>query len=221
MTKVLKLALLGPVIVSREEKLLTDLVSAKAHALLYYLAVTAVPHSRPALANLLWGGLPEADARRNLRGALLKLRQFVEPNLLINNQTLSFNQESAYWLDVTEFQASLSRRSGGRPLAQPPSPSQLRQAIDLYRGEFLQGFYVRQAPEFEDWVTRQQTQLQDLFLNACYALAVHYTETGEFEAGIDHARRLLALDPVREDGHRQLMLLLARHGQRSAALNPV
>ncbi len=35
---------------------------------------------------------------------------------------------------------------------------------------------------------------------------------------MDYARRILQLEPWREEAHRQLMLLLAQSGQRSAAL---
>ena len=75
MTKVLKLALLGPLQISIDNEPLIGLGSGKARALLCYLAVNGRSHSRHALANLLWGELPDSDGRRNLRGELLKLRR--------------------------------------------------------------------------------------------------------------------------------------------------
>jgi DNA-binding SARP family transcriptional activator len=53
---------------------LVELASAKAAALVVYLAVTGTGHSRSALAGLLWSDLPEATARANLRLVLTKLR---------------------------------------------------------------------------------------------------------------------------------------------------
>ncbi|MCA9899767.1 MAG: hypothetical protein KC433_16365, partial [Anaerolineales bacterium] len=79
MTKVLKLALLGPLHITIDDEPLIGLDSGKAQALLCFLAVNGRSHSRHALANLLWGELPESDARRNLRGELLKLRRLLEP----------------------------------------------------------------------------------------------------------------------------------------------
>ena len=51
-----------------------------------------------------------------------------------------------------------------------------------------------------------------------YTLAGHYTQQAEWAEGIAAIRRMLALEPWREEAHRQLMLLLAHDGQRSAAL---
>jgi DNA-binding SARP family transcriptional activator len=213
MTKVLKLSLLGRLQLYQDGEPLAGLVSSKAQALLCYLAVTGRPHSRQALAGLLWGDLPEPDARRNLRGALLKLRQHVASYLLVTHQTLAFNRESNYWLDVEAFRARLDYRSG-----KGVTPASLREGVVLYRGDFLEDFHVRQAPAFDDWVMQQRAQLQELALTAYQTLAIDCTERGEYGQGIDYARRLLRIEPAREETQRQLMLLLALSGQRSAAL---
>jgi hypothetical protein len=94
----------------------------------------------------------------------------------------------------------------------------LRKAIELYRGDFLEGFHVRNAPGFEEWMLGEQERLRQLALQALHMLTTHHTMRGEYGAGVDYITRLLALDPWREEAHRQLMLLLARSGQRSAAL---
>lgn len=213
MTKVLKLALLGPVSVQQGDSPLADLAAAKAHALLYYLAVTGRPHSRQALAGLLWGDLPEADARRNLRGVVMKLRQVVDAHLLVTYQDLALDSRSDYQLDVAEFRQLLTM-----PQGQQPTLAQLRAAIALYRGDFLEDFYVRQAPAFEEWVVQQQTQLREMVLQAYHTAILLCREQELLDVGVAYARELLQMDPVREEAHRQLMWLLARQGQRSAAL---
>src|SRR5258706_7049503 len=68
---------------------LVDLASAKAAALLLYLAVTGTAHSRSTLAGLLWSDLPEATARANLRLVLTKLRRVVPDHLDVNRQTVA------------------------------------------------------------------------------------------------------------------------------------
>ncbi len=94
----LQLTLLGNVEIRREGIPVTGFSSGKALALLCYLAVTGRPHSRPALAGLLWGDLPEANARNNLRKALTHLRGLVGPHLSFTRQTVAFNRDIAYWL---------------------------------------------------------------------------------------------------------------------------
>ena len=211
MTKVLKLSLLGQLQLAYGEAPLAGLASGKAQALLCYLALDGRPHSRQALAGLLWGELPEADARRNLRGALLKLRQVVEPYLLVSHQSLAFNRDNDYWLDVAVFRRCLDPHTGA-------SPAQLRQAVALYRGDFLEDFHVRQAPAFEEWVARQRAQLQELATQAYHALARYHSQQGDYATAEADVRRLLEIDPVREEAHRHLMQVLALSGQRSRAL---
>ncbi|VAW32799.1 hypothetical protein MNBD_CHLOROFLEXI01-2704 [hydrothermal vent metagenome] len=211
MTKVLNLALLGPLQLTFDNEPLIGLDSGKAQALLCYLTVNGRIHSRQALAALLWGELPEADARRNLRGVLLKLRQVIEPYLQITHQTVAFKQTMPYWLDTEVFQvASASGTVDG---------AALQTAVSLYRGEFLQEFYVRQAPEFEKWLQEQRTWFHN------QAIALHdqwvaylLQEGSYYEEGVAAARQLVALEPTREASSRLLMQLLALSGQRTAAL---
>jgi DNA-binding SARP family transcriptional activator len=211
MTKVLKLALLGRMQLNWNDEPLNGFVSAKAQALLSYLAVTGQPHSRQALAGLLWGELPEADARRNLRGVVMKLRQFVEPYLTITNQSLAFDRASPYWLDVEQLTTAVSRNSVS-------DISQLREAVTLYRGDFMADFQVGFAPAFEEWLMWQRTTLQETVLLAYLQLAQLCSEQSQYVEGIDYLRRVLQIDSVREEAHRHLMWLLTLNGQRAAAL---
>ena len=211
MTKVLKLALLGRTQLSWNDKPVSGLVSAKAQALLCYLAVTGQPHSRQALAGLLWGELPEEDARRNLRGVVMKLRQFVAPYLTITNQTLAFDRASSYWLDVERLTTAVNR-------SKTADISQLRQAVALYRGDFMADFQVGYAPAFEEWLMWQRAALQEMVLIAYLQLAQLCAQQSQFEEGIGYLRQVLQIDAVREEAHRHLMRLLALNGQRAMAL---
>ena len=211
MTKVLKLALLGPLHITIDDEPLIGLDSGKAQALLCFLAVNGRSHSRHALANLLWGELPESDARRNLRGELLKLRRLLEPYLQISHQTIALNPEAAVWVDTAVFQQSI--RSGEK------QGGDLQTAVQLYRGEFLQEFYIRQAPEFDNWLQEQRSWFHTQAILAHDAWAAQLQAQGAFAEGIRMARQLLRLEPTREASHRLLMELLASDGQRPAALH--
>ncbi|MBN1400201.1 MAG: AAA family ATPase, partial [Anaerolineae bacterium] len=206
----LQLALLGNPEIRRDGVSLVGLTSGKALALLYYLAVTRRPHLRPTLVGLLWGDMPEESARNNLSKALTYLRQAVGLHLDITRQAVAFDHERPYWLDVEAFEQG----TAGSDM------EGLERAIGLYRGDFLEGFSVRQAPAFEEWVLAQRARLRELALDALYALAVHHTRRGPegHAAAMGYTARLLALEPWREEAHRQLMLLLASSGQRGAAL---
>ncbi|MGD8517584.1 MAG: BTAD domain-containing putative transcriptional regulator, partial [Anaerolineae bacterium] len=174
----LQLALLGPLEIRRAGTPVTGFASIKVQALLCYLAVTGQPHLRPSLAGLLWGEMPEANAQNNLRKALSNLRRLVGPHLAITRQTVALNRDSSYWLDVEAFESLAGSASPAEGAAQP-TIERLAEAVELYRGDFLDGFYVRQAPAFEEWVLAQRARLRELAVQALHALTVHHTRRGE------------------------------------------
>lgn len=210
----LRFKLLGKPQLFLEATPLTGLKTRKSEALLYYLAVTGRPHTREVLADLLWGEMPEATARRNLTKALSELRREVGAYVEIGRRSVTLNLDAPYQLDVAAFETTLRASNTTQDL------SALRQAIDLYQGDFLEGFFVNEAPTFEAWAAGERERLRELMLQALDALVSIYASHDEMDtaAGVDYAARLLAIEPWREAGHRHMMMLLARSGQRSAAL---
>ncbi|MEA3396854.1 MAG: AAA family ATPase, partial [Chloroflexota bacterium] len=192
-------------------------VSRKAQALLVYLAVTGRAHFRDALAGLLWGESSEERAAGNLRVVLSNLRRLVPDHVIITRRTVEFNRESDCWIDVVEFEGKL-QEVRGRERADTSCVLQLAIYLRLYQGDFLEGFYVRGAPAFEEWLLVERERLRQMALQSLHCLVQHHVARGEYVAGIECVTRLLALDPWREEAHRELMRLLALSGQRSAAL---
>src|SRR5437879_7106005 len=103
----LSLCLLGPVQVSLDGRAVTAFKYDKVVALLAYLVLEADrPHRREALAGLLWPEQTEDAARTSLRQALSHLRRALgdataaPPSLLVERETVQFNQAGDYWLDV-------------------------------------------------------------------------------------------------------------------------
>ncbi len=211
----LHLTLFGGLQLRLNGSLLAGFVSQKAPALLAYLAVTQRPHQRDTLATLLWGDLPEADARNNLRQTLSNLRKFVAPWLSVTRESVGFNTSAPFWLDVQQFEFALH---AARNAAPERVPLHQMQAVALYRGDFLAGFYVRDALAFEEWVETQRTRWHTLALDTLHRLTAHCMAQGDYADAIDYASQQIALDGWREEAHRQLIDALAHSGQRSAAL---
>jgi len=186
--------------------------SAKTYALLYYLVVTRRTQPRTVLAGLFWGDVGDYYARRNFNRTLSDLTQFVGDHLVSDRQTVAFARSQPYWLDVEVLETAATML----PTAQ--TVATLASAADLYRGDFLDGFYVQDAPEFEQWVLAERTRLRASVLHLLDTLAHYHATQGELLPAMQYARRMLQLEPWREEAHRQLMLLLAQSGQRSAAL---
>ncbi|MFN2165601.1 MAG: BTAD domain-containing putative transcriptional regulator, partial [Anaerolineae bacterium] len=213
MTAKLELSLLGKVAVALDGREMGELVPAKSQALLAYLAVTGKAHSREKLAGFLWGDKPEASAKANLCKTLSVLGQMFGDALTVTRQTVAFNRDGDYWLDVEAFESALAR--------QEPAPEKLgplREAVALYRGEFLEGFSVRQASEFGEWVLQERERFRHAVIQTLRRLSEACGSRGEYAAAIEYTNRLLALEPWQEKAHRQLMTLLARSGRGSAAL---
>ena len=214
MTAALEIRLFGGLDIRLADAPVTTFISTKAPALLVYLAVTRRAHQRDTLATLLWGEMGDADAKNNLRQALTSLRKVIDPYLDIARDTVALRDDMPVWVDVCAFLEVL-RRTGDGEVATP----RLHTAVELYRGDFLEGFFVRDAPDFEEWALAQRTRLRGLALQAMHSLTARQMAAGNFAAAIDAATHLLALDAWREESHRLLMLALARTGQFSAALS--
>lgn len=202
----LQINLLGKPEVWLDGALLTSFSTNKTEAMLYYLAATGQLHSRETLAGLFWGEMPEAQARRNLTKSLTVLRRLLTPFLIIEAQRVGFDPDVEFELDVRQLETAVS------------SPHATPAAIPLYRGDFLEGFFVKDALAFEEWALSQRERLRDMAIGALEKLMAQAPHRRAYAEGIAYGRRLLELDPWRESAHRELMLLLARHGQQAAAL---
>ncbi len=208
MTDRLHLSLLGTPQVIYKQEPLTGFISIKAEALLYYLAVTEAPHNRDWLASLLWSDMTQSAARKNLTKALSNLRKLTGDYLAITHQNATFKRDTDCWLDVRAFEA----------VATSNDVQSLQQAADLYRGDFLARFYLKDAPVFEEWLRTEQARLRSLMLETLEKLAQRLIMMGDYERAIEVVNQLLDLDSYRESAHRQLIGLLAQVGRRDAAL---
>ena len=195
-----------------------DLGSRKAEALILYLAVNHRPQSREVLADLLWDDRSQRRALSNLRVVLSNLRKQFDPYFAINRDAVALNPEAGFWLDAAEFEQSLIPIQKSGRFTTSSEAALVERAMQLYRGEFLQGFYVRESRGFDEWMVRERERLHRLAVGALHALVEYDLQAGSYPSGIARATRLLELDPLMEAAHRQMMQLLAGSGRRGEAL---
>lgn len=192
----------------------------KAVALIAYLAVTTETHSRDALATLLWPNYDQRRARAALRRVLVTLNKALTENWLeVDRETISLNARGDIWVDVSQFHQQLAAclAAEGDDACKICLPL-LSEAVKLYRAHFMEGFTLRDSPNFDEWQFFQAETLRRDLASALTRLIRCHSAQGEFEPAIAYARRWLALDPLYESAHRQLMQLYAWNGQRSFAL---
>jgi DNA-binding SARP family transcriptional activator/predicted ATPase len=205
----LKIRLFGGLQITLDGAPAKGFISAKAPALLAYLACEQRPCPREELAALLWGEMPEADAKNNLRQALSNLRRLAGDYLRITRSDAALREAAPLWLDAARFEAYLPESA---------DPAGWEAAVSLYRGDFMAGVVLRDAPRFEEWLLARRARYRELALYAWHNLTEHYLRRRAYGRAIDSAGRLLELDPWREEAHRQLMRALVYSGQRAAAL---
>src|SRR5216683_1298246 len=225
--------LLGPPEVRHADQTLL-FSTRKELALLIYLAVEGRIHLRKNLSEQFW---PEGDARHGraaLRITVLHLRHLLGedagvdpvPHLLIQRDTLGLDLTPAVELDLHILNEAwtLARASTHTTLTMPEEAhrtllARLQRAISLPRGEFLEGFSLRDAPAFDDWVRFQREYWHLRTSEAFDRLSQMQFEAGELEAAIETVSRWLVLAPLQEDAYRRLMRLHFAAGDRVAALH--
>jgi predicted ATPase/DNA-binding SARP family transcriptional activator len=197
----------------------------KVLALLAYLVVESDrAHRRDTLAALLWPDYPDRSARTNLRNALSHLRAVLgdrdanavgamPPFLLVSRETIQFNAASDYWLDVEALEGCVQADRVERPFTHC-----LEEAVDLYRGPFLEGFSIPDSAAFEEWALLTRERLEGVASTAFDRLIDKQERQGALAIATTYARRWVELEPWQERAHRRLMRLLALSGERSAAL---
>jgi DNA-binding SARP family transcriptional activator len=192
--------------------------SRKVEALFVYLAVTARPHPRELLAELLWDDRSQKVAMSNLRRVLTGLRQHFGDYVTITRETAVLQANPNIWLDVHELQTRLAPLTkGGRALS-AEVVAEAETALALYQGEFLAGFTVRAASGFESWLTAEREHWQQQVLTALTTLGQYYEAAQLFPHGMAVAQRALQIDSLQETAHQQLMRLLTLNGRRAEAL---
>jgi DNA-binding SARP family transcriptional activator len=177
-------------------------------------------HGRDILADLFWGDNPTALSKKYLRKALWQLQAALEVQstslpdmiLLVEPDRVQLNPKADLWLDVAAFEEAYSCVQG-MP-AQELDPQHIRQlqnAVELYRGELLEGCY-------QDWCLYERERFRYLYLAMLDKLMNCCEIRHNYEAGIAYGMRILRCDPAQERTHRHLMRLHYLRGDRTAAL---
>jgi DNA-binding winged helix-turn-helix (wHTH) protein len=160
----LSLAFLGAPQVHHAGRMLT-FRTRKALGLLVYLTVAGGMHSREKLTALLWPESDQEQGRASLRNTLVYLRNALSetsdsPHLITERDALGFDFSSAFELDIHTLQTAFkqahthARAEGLEARMRRTLLSHLQDAVEQYRGDFLQGFSLDDTPDFDDRMRR-------------------------------------------------------------------
>ncbi|HEY6286348.1 MAG TPA: tetratricopeptide repeat protein [Ktedonobacteraceae bacterium] len=195
----------------------------KASALIAYLAIAKQRQSRDTLTALLWPEFDQTHARATLRRTLSTLNKALGGSWLeISREYIGLNFNAGIWVDVDEFHNHVAECRSHDHLPTETCSNCLQPlsaAVELYGGDFLTGFSLRDSSNFDDWQFYQADALRRDFASALERLVQCYSSSGKFESAIVYAQQWLALDRLNESAHRLLMQLYVWNGQQSAALH--
>jgi len=217
----LRLHLLGPPQIEYDGNRV-HFTRRRALALGIYLAVTRLAHSRDALTTLFWPHADPVAGRASLRRILHVLGSTVGHDfVMMENGYVRISDDNDLWIDVEQFrQLVAASRQHAHPAGEVCCDCLplLTQAVDLYRDDFLAGFFVPGSPDFDDWQSWQSEGLRQELAVALERLVRGYATQNNYPLALSYARRWLTVDPLHEPAHRWLIQLYAQSGQQAAAL---
>jgi len=203
----LAIRLLGPLEVAVAGRpIVVD--TRKALAIVALVAAEGRPFARDELAAMFWPDADDEAARGALRRTLSALRTAVGGSgLLIDRSRVALDPANAS-VDLAELER----------LAGSDRRADLEAAAALARGPFLAGFALRDSPTFDDWQAARSVRVERTIGDLLDRLAAARLAAGDVGGAVEAAMRRVELDPLDEPGHRRLIELLARSGDRARAI---
>jgi DNA-binding SARP family transcriptional activator/TolB-like protein len=161
--------------------------------------------ARERLVGLLWAEHPGDAARHLLSESLYVLRKELGEGALATVGDEVGLSPNVVRCDAAEMEVAVEA-------------GEVERAAALYRGPFLDGFVVSDAPEFERWAEGERERLGRVFVRAAECLADAAEAAGRMGDAVGWWRRLAVHDPYNGRVALRLMRALDASGERAAAL---
>lgn len=198
-------------------------MSNKAAALLCFLALNrSKAFSREKLSSIFWDSAASDTARYNLRYTLWSLRKIFnaeknQPEVILTDKDSCYiNPELEITTDVQDMEnllSSLQHDSSVEPIRL------LEKIKKIYKGDFLEGFYINKSVEFNDWVFFERERLQRIYFEALNYMSKLYIKSGDYRRSIEILNEMLRINPLQEDLYEGLIKNYMELGDRNSALS--
>jgi DNA-binding SARP family transcriptional activator/predicted ATPase len=167
---------------------------AKMEALLYYLLVIGEA-TRESLAALFWGDMGDNAAKRNLRNTVYLLKKMFSVDLLITSSRakIAINSEVVAATDLELL-----------------TVTRIAEFIEKNPGDFLEGFYCKDATGFDDWVSEKREQFRKDRISCLMKWIIKLMNHKEYTSAKGYLQRLIELDEYNESAYRVLMKIYAK-----------
>jgi DNA-binding SARP family transcriptional activator len=208
----LEIRVLGSDSVRRDSELLPPSVwrSSRARALFYYIIDRGTVRKDDVGLDF-WPDFSPGKISSNFHATLWRVRQALGGKDVIRfeDEVYSLHPSVTYWYDVAEFENYLTQAKQ-RKLTDTERVELLKQAIALYRGDYLADVYL-------EWADQRRDELQNAFLQALVSMAELEQKNSRFVEARALYERVLSIDPYRDKIHMALMDCLVQSGATSAA----
>lgn len=172
----------------------------KMSAVLYYVLINKVV-SRDELSGMFWGDSSDQKAKTSLRNALHKLRRLFQEEIIISTSKsiVAVNTDVEIKIDVEEFEKSVN--------------------TNLYKGDFLKGFYLKNVIEFENWVSELREYYKEKCLEAYLVKIDSNIENGKFDSIEHDIKSVLQIDQFNDKAYLNLFNYYKKVGRIDKIIN--
>lgn len=212
----IKIEFFGRLCITQGTRVIDRFRTYKTGVLLAYLAYhPGRSHPREELIELLWPECEPLLGRNSLSQSLSSLRHQLEPPGTSAGEVVHADRNNvrlvpeAFTTDVAKFMSAFERFFTAS--AETERAALFLDLTNLYRGEFLPGFY-------EDWCVRERERIKDMLLSALLARTDQLESSGDISGATECARRAVEVDPLNEGSHLRLMSLFAAGGNFANAI---
>jgi DNA-binding response OmpR family regulator len=193
---------------------------ARAKLLIKYLVTEwDQPVQRSAILYLLWPDLDEHDAELHLASLLSSVRSQLRgdlPNhdyIIEEGTSLRLNTGAALWVDAHEFETQVRMAQDAQEAGEMDVALGLfLSALALYKEDYLR------ENLYEDWPSDRRERTRELWISSMFRVAAICADRCEFSDSVRLMKKVLEIDPYRENAYQALMLYLSRAGRRGEAI---
>lgn len=170
----------------------------KAEALFYYVCINKKV-SREEAINIFWSDSNEETARKNLRDAIYKIKTSTNENIFSPSKSvIEFSNEFIIEIDIDKISES--------------------NAVNLYSGELLLNFSVKNCYEFENWIEEKRKHYKDIYIKSIYKKVNELISVSDYSSIEKYGNILIQNDPYNEKTYRYLMKIYALLGEYNKSI---
>ncbi|HEX6509929.1 MAG TPA: response regulator [Chloroflexota bacterium] len=197
-----------------------EMGDARAKLLLKFLFTEwNQPVQRSNLLYLLWPDLDEQEADQHLADLLASLGEMLRSDLPNHNYVIAegaavrLNTEADLWVDAHEFESQVRMAQDAQEAGD----------MDVALGLFLSALavykedYLRENL-YDDWPSDRRERMRELWISSMFRVAAICADRCEYSDSVRLMKKVLEIDPYRENAYQALMLYLSRAGRRGEAI---